>query len=154
MKRVLLIMIVGVLAISGFSFMGVEAANIQENVFGLYARLDAGLITLMYPFGAYDMEDGISVFEGFDFNNIFFGLNLGIPLGGIHLRGAAYTTVGDFNNYMDTQKLGIYGRVGLGLDILFIRLEGGVRLYYLFGDPEFEFSFDPTQYYFAVGLAF
>ncbi len=83
-----------------------------------------------------------------------FGLNLKLPLGLVYLRGAAYTTVGDVMNFSENGTLGIYGRFGAGLNVLFLTAEAGVRLFYLYGDPEFQFNLSPQSFYIALGLSF
>jgi len=155
MMRKLLLMAVLVMGAIGFSFIGVQAENLQDQVYALYGRFDAGILTLMYPVGSYDFEtQEFSMVSQFDVNELVFGLNLKLPLGLVYLRGAAYTTVGDVMNFSENGTLGIYARLGAGLNILLLTAEAGVRLFYLYGDPEFQFNFSPQSFYIALGLSF
>ncbi|QAV33983.1 hypothetical protein SAMN04488510_10949 [Fervidobacterium changbaicum] len=155
MRKLLLVAVLLVLSTVGLSFIGVEAANLQEQMYELYARFDAGILAFLYPVGYYDFEtQEFSLSQEFNVENLYFGLNLKLPLSMFYLRGAAYTTVGDVMSFTETNKLGIFGRVGAGIDLFILSAEAGVRIYYLFGDPEFETSFNPSLFYVALGLSF
>ncbi|WP_448375355.1 hypothetical protein [Fervidobacterium sp.] len=155
MRKILLSVLLVIFATVGLSFIGVEAVNLQDQVYELYGRFDASILTVMYPVGIYDYStQEFTMNPDFDVNNLLFGLNLKLPLEMLYIRGAAYTTVSGVMNYPDTGIIPIYGRFGAGFNLLFLNAEAGVRLFYNFGDPQFTFNFDPQQIYFALGLSF